>query len=157
MNPSSASADSAVQRGMFFPEREDVCINDDSDEDHVSLNSIPELVEDTDEEDDTVNQGTCTSSTPYVLIDGSGAHCHVPGRVILSGDSGVHFGREERLTSFRVLTHCELSRFMFHMDYLPAHDRTRPYFIPLPSRISHDANRYDSCVGAPQSDCNGGG
>jgi len=125
---------------MFLPEREDVieCINDDTDEDHESLNAIPELVEDSDEEADAVNQGTYTS-TPYALIDGSCATCQVPGpgRVILSGDSGAHFGREERLTAFRVLTNCDVARFMFHLDHVSAHDDTRQYFISLPSLIAH--------------------
>jgi hypothetical protein len=98
---------------MFLPEREDVieCINDDTDEDHESLNSIPELVEDSDEEDDAVTD----TSTPYASIDGSCATCQVPGRVILSGDSGAHFGREERLTAFRVLTNCDVAWF----DHVP--------------------------------------
>jgi hypothetical protein len=55
-----------------LPEREDVleCINDDTDEDHASLNSIPELVEDTDsdEEDNTVNQGTYTCTTWTICL-----------------------------------------------------------------------------------------
>ena len=127
----------AESKEMFLPECEDVieCINDDTDEDHESLNSIPELVEDSDEEDDAVTD----TSTLYASIDGSCATCQVPGRVILSGDSGAHFGREEtlRLTAFRVLTNCDVARFMFHLDHVSAHDDTRQYFISLPSLIAH--------------------
>ena len=120
---------------MFLPEREDVieCINDDTDEDHESLNSIPELVDDSDEEDDAVTD----TATKYTAIDGSCATCQVPGRVIFSGDSGAHFGREERLTAFRVLTNCDVARVMFHLDHVSAHDDTRQYFISLPSLIAH--------------------
>ena len=139
----------AEAKGMFLPEPEDVieCVNDDTDEGHESLNSIPELVEDSDEEDDAVNQGTYTS-TPYASIDGSCVTCQVtvPGRVILSGESGAHFGREGRLTTFRVLTNCDVARFMFHLDHVSAHDDTRQYFISLPSLI---AQCNDSCLGAP--------
>jgi hypothetical protein len=105
---------------MFLPEREDVieCINDDTDEDHESLNSMPEL-EESDEEDDAVNQGTYTS-TPYASIDGSWATYQ------------VRFDRRIR----GVLTHHEVAWFMLHMDHMSAHD-TRQYFVTLPSLFSH--------------------
>ena len=98
---------------MFLPEREDVieCINDDTDEDRESLNSMPELAEESDEEDDAVNQGTYTS-TPYASIDGSWATYQ------------VRFDRRIR----GVLTHHEMAWFMLHMD------RT---IISLPSLTSH--------------------
>ena len=95
-------------------EREDVfeCINDDTDEDHELLNSMPELVEESDEEVDTVNQGTYTS-TPYASIDGSWATYQ------------VHFDRRNPIRG--VLTHHEVSWFMLHMDRI----------ISLPSLVSH--------------------
>ena len=100
---------------MFLPEREDVIefINDDTDEDRESLNSMPELAEESDEEDDAVNQGTCTS-TPYAsMIDGSWATYQV---------------RFDRRIRGVVLAHHEVAWFMLHMD------RT---IISLPSLISH--------------------